>query len=140
ARFAGSSRTGASAAAASSTWPRPWRPTMALESTSSATNVMTAPEREEVGDAPVLACRSISVSFGGVQALKDVSIAVQRESIVGLLGPNAEGKTTLVNAVSGLKRPQSGSVVLRGRDVTSASPLARARSGLARTFQQPRLF
>ena len=61
-------------------------------------------------------------------------------TIVGLVGPNGAGKSTLFGVLSGLQRPNTGSVFLAGEDVTRSSPQARARRGLARTFQQPELF
>jgi ABC-type branched-subunit amino acid transport system ATPase component len=69
-----------------------------------------------------------------------VSLGVSRNQIVGLLGPNGAGKTTLFGVLSGLLRPRSGRVYMSGDDVTGASPPARARKGLARTFQRQELF
>lgn len=89
---------------------------------------------------PVLAAHEVTVRFGGLRALSDVSIEVPPGSIVGLVGPNGAGKTTLFGVLSGLLRPSAGRVTLRGEDITEVSPQARARMGLARTFQQPELF
>lgn len=85
--------------------------------------------------APLLALAGVSVRYGAVQALSDVSVAVPEGGFVGLIGPNGAGKTTLFNVVSGFTRPRTGSVVLDGRTVTRRSPQARARLGLVRTFQ-----
>jgi ABC-type branched-subunit amino acid transport system ATPase component len=87
-----------------------------------------------------LAAKGITVRFGGLLALSEVSIEVQPGGIAGLVGPNGAGKSTLLAVLSGLQRPNAGEVWLQGEDVTHASPRARARRGLARTFQQPELF
>ena len=89
---------------------------------------------------PVLAATDITVRFGGLTALSEVSIEVPSGTIVGLVGPNGAGKSTLFAVLSGLLRPATGRVHLRGNDVTNATPQVRARQGLARTFQQPELF
>jgi ABC-type branched-subunit amino acid transport system ATPase component len=91
-------------------------------------------------DTAALAARGITVRFGGLTALSDVSLTVDPGSIIGLVGPNGAGKSTLLGVLSGLVRPNAGRVWLHGRDVTGLSPRARARCGLARTFQQPELF
>jgi ABC-type branched-subunit amino acid transport system ATPase component len=90
--------------------------------------------------ADILRAEGITVRFGGLVALTDVSISVAHGSIVGLIGPNGAGKSTLFAVLSGLLTPASGTVLLRERDVTSASPQQRARRGMARTFQHPALF
>jgi branched-chain amino acid transport system ATP-binding protein len=82
----------------------------------------------------------ITVRFGGLTALSDVSIEVKPGAIAGLVGPNGAGKSTLLAVLSGLQRPNAGRVTLQGEDVTHASPRARANRGMARTFQQPELF
>lgn len=89
---------------------------------------------------PALEAVGIRVRFGGVQALDDVSLAVPPASLVGLVGPNGAGKSTLFGVCSGLTRPNAGRILLSGKDVTRASPQARARMGLARTFQHPEMF
>ena len=88
----------------------------------------------------VLVASGISVSYGGVHAVRDVSIGVKRHEIVGVMGPNGAGKTTLFDALSGHRRPDSGKVLLDGRDVSSLPAHHRARLGLGRSFQQARLF
>jgi ABC-type branched-subunit amino acid transport system ATPase component len=90
--------------------------------------------------APVLEAREVVVRFGGVTALAGVGVAVAPGAITGLVGPNGAGKTTLFAVLSGLRRADAGTVRLGGHDVTTATPQARARLGLARTFQQPELF
>ncbi|HSS11572.1 MAG TPA: ABC transporter ATP-binding protein [Acidimicrobiales bacterium] len=102
----------------------------------------TATTTVDNGAAPtaVLQADNITVRFGGITALADVSLTVPPASIIGLVGPNGAGKSTMFAALSGLLRPNSGRVYLAGEDVTAASPQARARMGLARTFQQVELF
>jgi ABC-type branched-subunit amino acid transport system ATPase component len=101
---------------------------------------VTWPQTEVVAEVPVLSARGITVRFGGLRALSDVDFDVAPGSIAGLVRPNGAGKTTMLAVLSGLLRPAGGRVRLRGEDVTDASPQARARRGLARTFQQPELF
>ena len=89
---------------------------------------------------PVLEARGVTVRFGGLLALSDVSLEVPRGTIAGLVGPNGAGKSTMFAVLSGLLRPSGGKVWMHGEEITNASPQARARKGLARTFQQPELF
>jgi ABC-type branched-subunit amino acid transport system ATPase component len=96
--------------------------------------------RATVGEAPLLAAEGVTVRFGGVVALQNVGITVPRGSTVGLVGPNGAGKTTLFGVLSGLLRPRTGRVTMGTTDVTTHSPQARARLGLARTFQRMELF
>jgi ABC-type branched-subunit amino acid transport system ATPase component/ABC-type branched-subunit amino acid transport system permease subunit len=84
--------------------------------------------------------QGLTVSFGGVKALADVSFTVSPGEIVGLIGPNGAGKTTLLDAVTGFTRPDSGAVVLNGTDISGMSPSRRARAGLGRSFQGVDLF
>lgn len=86
-----------------------------------------------------LVARGLRHAFGGVRALDDVDIVVRDGEVVGVIGPNGCGKTTVVDAVSGVLRPRAGRVELNGRDVTGATPVVMARAGLARTFQTTRL-
>jgi ABC-type branched-subunit amino acid transport system ATPase component len=89
---------------------------------------------------PALVAKDVSVNFGGLSALSNVSLEVEGGTILGLVGPNGAGKSTLLAVLSGLRRPDAGRVWLQGDDVTNASVRARATRGLARTFQQPELF
>ncbi len=82
----------------------------------------------------------ISLRFGGVYALQDFSMRVGAGELVAVIGPNGAGKTSLVNCISGVYRPEAGSVKFEGRDVTRLQPSARTRLGLARTFQNIALF
>jgi ABC-type branched-subunit amino acid transport system ATPase component len=82
---------------------------------------------------------SVSVRFGGVKALTDVSLTIPAGRVTGLIGPNGSGKSTMVNVITGMVRPTAGQVTLDGTDVLSSGASARPRHGLVRTFQTPRV-
>ena len=82
----------------------------------------------------------ISLRFGGVTALNEVSFSVDAGALAAIIGPNGAGKTSLLNCISGVYRPQTGTVSLDGRDITGHTPHQRTRLGLARTFQNVALF
>lgn len=88
----------------------------------------------------LLTATSIVKRFGGVTALAGVDLQLDEGEILGLIGPNGSGKTTLVNCISGVLRIDGGRVSLQDRNITRAPRRRRARAGLARTFQTPRLF
>ena len=88
----------------------------------------------------VLRTEKLSKSFGGVHAVNNASVEFYEGKINGLIGPNGSGKTTFFNCVTGMIKPDSGSVQLRGRTVTGWAPHAIARAGLGRTFQLCRVF
>ncbi len=88
----------------------------------------------------ILETRDIAFAFGGFRVLDGVSLSVPEGAIIGLIGPNGAGKSTYFAVASGFEPPQSGSILLAGRDVTREGPVARARLGLGRTFQVPREF
>jgi branched-chain amino acid transport system ATP-binding protein len=88
----------------------------------------------------LLEARKIGKSFGGLQALSDVSIAIEPGEIYGLIGPNGAGKTTLFNVLTGLYKPDRGDVIFNGEDLTGRKPNRIAEAGIARTFQNIRLF
>lgn len=83
---------------------------------------------------------SVSKAFGGLQALNGCSLTVEEGEIAGLIGPNGSGKTTMFNIVTGYVRPDHGTVKLRGRDITGASPAKVFDQGVGRTFQITRIF
>jgi branched-chain amino acid transport system ATP-binding protein len=88
----------------------------------------------------VLDCENVSRSFGGLQALKNVSIAIHPGEIYGLVGPNGSGKTTLVNAITGFYPPQSGTIRFGDHRLERVRPHRVAALGIARTFQNVALF
>ncbi len=89
---------------------------------------------------PLLEVRNISVAFGAVQALSDVSLDVARGEIVAIIGPNGAGKTTLLNVISGFYHPYQGHILFDGKDRTDLRPYEVASLGVARTFQNVALF
>jgi branched-chain amino acid transport system ATP-binding protein len=88
----------------------------------------------------LLAASGVSKRFGGVQALSGVSLAIGRGEIYGLIGPNGAGKTTFFNVLTGLYRPDDGELALEGAPLAEGAPHEVARRGIARTFQNIRLF
>ncbi len=100
---------------------------------------------ERSGGGPVpgdvqLAVTNVSKRFGGVRAVEDVSITVRRGEIASVIGPNGAGKTSLLNMISGFYKPDTGSIVFDGHDITRARPSEIAARGIARTFQNIALF
>jgi branched-chain amino acid transport system ATP-binding protein len=106
--------------------------------------VSVAPAVERDGPAgsaaSVLAVDGVTCRFGGVIAVNAVSFAVSRGELFGLIGPNGAGKTTLFNVITGLTAPSAGAVRHRGEDITGLPPYRVAERGIARTFQNVRLF
>jgi branched-chain amino acid transport system ATP-binding protein len=88
----------------------------------------------------ILRIQGLSISFGGIQALQDVDLQVVPEEILALIGPNGSGKTTLFNCISGVYRPDSGEISFEGESLLGLSPDSVAQRGIARTFQNLRLF
>lgn len=94
----------------------------------------------ETGETPILRLAGIAVTVGGVQALRGVDLDVAQGERLGILGPNGAGKTTLFNVIAGDLPPTEGRVAVAGRDVSFAPPRWRPALGVARTYQQTRLF
>jgi branched-chain amino acid transport system ATP-binding protein len=89
---------------------------------------------------PILSAASVSKAFGGLVAVDDVTFAIPARSIVSIIGPNGAGKTTFFNMLTGLYKPTRGHVVFDGRDITGKRPDVITSLGVARTFQNIRLF
>src|SRR3954470_10437660 len=83
----------------------------------------------------VLEVRDLSIRFGGLQALLDVTLRVNEFEIVGLIGPNGAGKTTCFNCITGFYRPNAGRVIFQDEDVSELGPHVRSAMGMGRTFQ-----
>jgi branched-chain amino acid transport system ATP-binding protein len=94
----------------------------------------------ESADAPVFAMTDVSVSFGGVVALSQVSLQVAPRQVLGIIGPNGAGKTTVFNVACGFVAPDSGTIALHGRELTRLRPHRLAGLGIARTLQGLGLF
>ncbi|HEY1260758.1 MAG TPA: ABC transporter ATP-binding protein [Stellaceae bacterium] len=88
----------------------------------------------------LLAIAGVSKHFGGVRAVEEVSLSVERGRLVSIIGPNGAGKTSILNMISGFYRPDSGSITFDGKDVTGLRPSRVAAMGIARTFQNIALF
>jgi len=89
---------------------------------------------------PLFRTENLSVRFGGLAALTGMDLEIQQGEIIGLIGPNGAGKTTAFNAITGLAKPVAGKVVFHGQDVTGWTATKIARNGIARTFQNIRLY
>ncbi|MFC1883314.1 ABC transporter ATP-binding protein [Thermodesulfobacteriota bacterium] len=88
----------------------------------------------------LLNVEKLSISFGGINALTGIDVDVKPGEILGVIGPNGSGKTTFFNCISGVYKPQKGSILFQGRNLLGLSPDRVARRGIARTFQNLRLF
>ena len=93
----------------------------------------------EIGDV-ILDLRNISLSFGGVKALTDISFDVREHEVRAIIGPNGAGKSSMLNVINGVYRPQQGEVILRGDHFKRMDPYRAAKAGIARTFQSLALF
>jgi branched-chain amino acid transport system ATP-binding protein len=97
------------------------------------------PERD-VKYAPILECRSLGIDFGGLTAVENFNLAIGRTEIAGLIGPNGAGKTTVFNLLTKVYQPTRGAILLNGVDMLDKTPVQVNKMGIARTFQNIRLF
>jgi branched-chain amino acid transport system ATP-binding protein len=97
-------------------------------------------DRSKKQDSALLMLENISLAFGGLQALCDVSVRFDGEGIFAIIGPNGAGKTCIFNVINGFYRPQQGKVFFDQKDITGLRPEKRARLGIARTFQNIELY
>ena len=113
-----------------------------LESVSPVVPVQTTyyvPERD-VDKSPILQCINLGISFGGLKAVEDFNLTLGRTEIAGLIGPNGAGKTTIFNLLTKVYQPTHGTILLDGKDTANMSTAQVNRAGIARTFQNIRLF
>ena len=97
------------------------------------------PERD-VDKPPVLECINLGITFGGLKAVQDFNLGIGQTEIAGLIGPNGAGKTTVFNLLTKVYQPTTGSILLNGQDIQSMDTAHVNRAGIARTFQNIRLF
>ena len=97
------------------------------------------PERD-LGKLPVLECKHLGIDFGGLTAVEDFNLTIGKTEIAGLIGPNGAGKTTVFNLLTKVYEPTRGSVMINGIDMHGMDTVAASRHGIARTFQNIRLF
>ena len=97
------------------------------------------PERD-VNKRPVLECSHLGIEFGGLHAVDDFNLTIGRTEIAGLIGPNGEGKTTVFNLLTKVYQPTTGTIMVNGRDTAGMNTVQANKLGLARTFQNIRLF
>jgi len=102
-------------------------------------SVSRPPQPAPLGDETIIEVRDLTVRFGGLVALNGVSLSVRRGEMVSIIGANGAGKTTLFNAITGFVKPSEGGVFYQGKSVSDIPSYQRARQGIARTFQIPRL-
>ena len=102
-------------------------------------SVSIIPERD-LGKTPILECSHLGIDFGGLTAVNEFNITVGRTEIAGLIGPNGAGKTTVFNLLTKVYQPTRGTVMIDGRDTAGKSTIQVSHMGVARTFQNIRLF
>lgn len=89
---------------------------------------------------PLLETKDLTIQFGGLRAVNEVSSSIAQGEVIGLIGPNGSGKTTFFNLITGIYRPTSGNILFHGESIIGIPPFRIARKGIARTFQNNRLF
>ena len=101
---------------------------------------MSAEQRDEARNQPLLELKQVTKNFGGLAAVQSLDLEVNPREIVSIIGPNGAGKTTVFNLITGIYRPTSGSINLAGESLVGLSPDRVLTRGIARTFQNIRLF
>ena len=94
----------------------------------------------DIGKSPILECINLGITFGGLKAVENFNITIGRSEISGLIGPNGAGKTTIFNLLTKVYQPTTGTVLLDGKDTHGMNTMQVNRAGIARTFQNIRLF
>jgi branched-chain amino acid transport system ATP-binding protein len=105
-----------------------------------ATGSEAAAARDRAPGAAMIEAQNLSISFGGIRAVDDVSFSVAKGEIFAIVGPNGAGKSTIFNLISRIYEPTGGQLIFEGEDITSVAPHTIARRGIARTFQNIELF
>ena len=88
----------------------------------------------------LLEVSNLGIAFGGLQAVAQLDLSIEKGHLYGLIGPNGAGKTTVFNMLTGVYKPTEGNIILDGKDITGQNPELISKSGIARTFQNIRLF
>ncbi|MBW7950137.1 MAG: ATP-binding cassette domain-containing protein, partial [Pseudorhodoplanes sp.] len=102
---------------------------------------MRAPSQSDIAAGEVLlSVENVSLSFGGVRAIRDVSFDIRKGEIRAIIGPNGAGKTSMLNVINGFYTPQQGKITFKGATRNKMRPYDAARGGIARTFQNVALF
>src|SRR5438046_8796958 len=101
---------------------------------------MRAPSTDTTAGEVLLSVKNVSLSFGGVKAIRDVSFDIRKGEIRAIIGPNGAGKTSLLNVINGFYHPQHGRITFKGRPRSAMRPYEAALGGIARTFQNVALF
>ena len=93
-----------------------------------------------MGQSSLLSINNVSLNFGGLKAIDELSLSVEKGTITSIIGPNGAGKTSLFNVISGFYKPSSGSIMFNNNKISTSNTHIRASMGLARTFQNISLF